>query len=62
MKLLISFSFNQTFHMCINTCSIVFNKSVFNWTFCQLLMEKPNYTKVLQIDSISVDDEVSYVN
>jgi hypothetical protein len=48
--------------MCINTCSIVFDKSVFNWTFCQLLTVKPNYTKVLQIDSISVDEEVSYVN
>jgi hypothetical protein len=22
------------------------NKSVFNWTFCQLLMQKPNYVKL----------------
>ncbi len=22
------------------------NKSVFNWTFCQLLTEKPNCTKI----------------
>jgi hypothetical protein len=32
--------------LCINTCDLHFNKSVFNWTFCQLLMEKPNCTKV----------------
>jgi hypothetical protein len=36
------------------------NKSVLNWTFCQLLSEKPNctkiYQKVVKIGSESYDD------
>jgi len=45
-------TFNQTvdfirpFNLCTNTCVIVFNKSVFNWTLCQLLVEKPNCRKI----------------
>jgi len=31
--------------LCINICNLHFNKSVFNWTFCQLLMENPNCTR-----------------
>jgi hypothetical protein len=43
---LISFRFNGAFALCINTCVLGFNKSVLNWTFCQLLMEKPNCAKL----------------
>jgi len=37
IRILISFSFNQALILCINTHVLRFNKSVFNWTFCQLL-------------------------
>jgi hypothetical protein len=40
--------------MCINTCVLHFNKSVFNWTFCQLLKEKPNYTKLVYFNGLIV--------
>ena len=42
---LISFSFNHAFALCRNTRDVCFNKSVFIWTFCQLLTEKPNCMK-----------------
>ncbi len=36
------------------------NKSVFNWTFCQLLTEKPNCTKIVYICvTLSNEDKVS---
>ncbi len=46
IKPLISFSYNQPLDLCINTCAIVFNKSVFNWTFCQLLTKNQLYKKI----------------
>ncbi len=45
IKLLISFTFNLLLNLCTNTHIIGFNKSVFNWTFGQLLTEKPNCTE-----------------
>jgi hypothetical protein len=35
------------FALCINTHDLRLNKSVFSWTFCQLLTEKPNGMKVV---------------
>jgi hypothetical protein len=38
---LVSFSFKYAFALCINTCVLYLNKSVFNWTVGQLLTENP---------------------
>ncbi len=48
IQALISFSFNQALTPCINTPDPRFNKTVFNWTFCQLLTEKHNGMKILE--------------
>ncbi len=48
IQTLISFSFNQALTPCINSCDLRFNKTVFNWTICQLLTEKHNGMKIFK--------------
>ncbi len=43
----ISSSFNQSFSLAYKYFCVSENKSVFNWTFCQLLTEKPNCMKTV---------------
>ncbi len=45
ITLLISFSFNQAVHFFYKYSCTCFNKSVFIWTFCQLLYSQKNHTK-----------------